>query len=221
MKKIIALAIALTAGSAMAAVGTTKHNMAAFSGYNQNTNVLATGGAGGDVCLYCHCAHTPSTVSTAAPLWNRTNPATGSYQTYVSNTISKNITSAGVDTVSLACLSCHDGSVAVNVVVKYGGQIGAGAPKFISSAAGADPNKAIGPNLGNDHPISLTWNPAANPSAGLSATPFPAPFVSYTVAGQQMLTCGSCHEPHGTTNSYFLRANPTSGSFCATCHSTK
>ena len=68
----------------------------------------------GEVCVYCH---TPHSADSTAPLWNRqSNPnPTTSYQVYSSpNFDSKN---NGPDGISLACLSCHDGTVAVDAVL--------------------------------------------------------------------------------------------------------
>lgn len=65
----------------------------------------------GEVCVYCH---TPHGATTEAPLWNRTLPATGGYTPYLSSTIDTNI--GQPDGISLACLSCHDGTIAVDAI---------------------------------------------------------------------------------------------------------
>lgn len=74
----------------------------------------------GEVCVYCHTPHGGE--SSNAPLWNRTVPATGSYTPYSSSTIDTN---GGVipqpDGISLACLSCHDGTIAVDSIVNAPG----------------------------------------------------------------------------------------------------
>ncbi len=65
----------------------------------------------GEVCVYCH---TPHGAATDAPLWNRALPATGGYTPYASSTIDTNI--GQPDGISLACLSCHDGTIAVDAI---------------------------------------------------------------------------------------------------------
>jgi predicted CXXCH cytochrome family protein len=208
MKKVLALAVALYAGTAFAAVSASKHNINNFT--TPTANFVGTG----DVCYYCHAAH--NTVGGQyQPLWARSNPVTSGYTTYSSSTVSKNIAGA-VDQVSLACLSCHDGSIATNQTIK--GRVGGGASdKFIGAF---DANKQIGPNISNDHPVSINWPGTAY--AGLTAT-VPAPFIVFnTSAGATTLTCASCHEPHGQFAFVkFLRADPASGSFCVTCHANK
>jgi predicted CXXCH cytochrome family protein len=216
MKKILALALVLVAGTASAAgVASTKHNMNTYTGNstaNNNTTPGTVGGGTGDVCYYCHTAHNTLT-TTQAPLWARNLPTTTGYTLYKSPTISVNI--ATVDSVSLACLSCHDGTIAVNQTIN--GTVGglAQAKYLIGNAT-----TRIGPNISNDHPVSLQWAPdAAN---GLVAS-MPAPFQAYsTPIGSMTLTCAGCHEAHGTPGfSKFLRADPNSGSFCVTCHAAK
>lgn len=65
----------------------------------------------GEVCVYCH---TPHGASDIAPLWNRNTP-TGPYQMYASPTMEATV--PGTPTgISLACLSCHDGTIAVDSV---------------------------------------------------------------------------------------------------------
>lgn len=211
MKKMLAIALVLAAGTASAAVSSTKHNMNSYSGSQTQggTTANATGGTG-DVCYYCHAAH--NTLVGAAPLWARNNPVTTSYVTYSSSTISKNINGI-MDPVSLACLSCHDGTIAVNQTIK--GRVGGLATdKFMLGNATAK----IGPNLSNDHPVSIAW--AGTGYAGLTAT-MPAAFQPYNIGGSPGLACASCHEPHGTAFSKFLRADPNSGSFCVSCHASK
>lgn len=70
----------------------------------------------GEVCVYCHTPHGASTVK--LPLWNRTIKAT-SYTTYTSMSVTQPITQPGIS--SLACLSCHDGQVAIDSIINMPG----------------------------------------------------------------------------------------------------
>ncbi|MBI4698950.1 MAG: hypothetical protein HY758_08615 [Nitrospirae bacterium] len=65
----------------------------------------------GEVCVYCHAPHG---ATSSALLWNRSLNAPGSYTLYGSNTMVNTPTT--VSTVSLMCLSCHDGTFAVDMV---------------------------------------------------------------------------------------------------------
>jgi hypothetical protein len=199
MKKMIALGLALFASTALAAVSSTKHNMNSFIGSGST-----------DPCFYCHVAHNGGT---RAPLWARTDPTTsGVYTFFTSNTISSNTPTLGI---SLACLSCHDGSIGVATTIT--GQVNT-TNKFITNV-----NKKVGPNLSNDHPIGLVWNTAF---AGLAASTAISPFKLYGASSNQ-IECASCHAVHGSTGTgvtstyQFMRADPASGNFCATCHVNK
>ena len=80
----------------------------------------AAGQAQGQVCVYCHMPHNASNVG--APLWNRTiNPASSfamysktNSATFILNAADTNSAARPVGSVSLACLSCHDGATAFN-----------------------------------------------------------------------------------------------------------
>lgn len=204
MKKIIALGLALFASSALAAVSSTKHNM--------NTYI---GSGTADVCYFCHAAHNAQP-NTRGPLWARLDPTT-TYTYYTSPTVSSNSPTLGI---SLSCLSCHDGSIAVNTTIK-GTNVSTGPMTYVGQA-GKNPNKKIGPNVSNDHPIGLVYNPAAAPNAGLAAASAISPFRLYGASGT--IECASCHAVHGgvgTAAIQFMRVDPASGNFCAQCHATK
>lgn len=66
-----------------------------------------------ETCIYCH---TPHNASPLAPLWNRESSEPGGYQMYSSPNFDSVVPKTPVG-ISLACLSCHDGSVAVDAVL--------------------------------------------------------------------------------------------------------
>lgn len=115
---VMGLGVAM-GGSAMAAsIATTKHN-------------LGTGGTGaahvtagtGELCVFCHTPH--AAASAQAPLWNKNLPAAGgatgvgagTYTLYTSSTMQGSSVLNGTTTVSHACLSCHDGTQAMDNIV--------------------------------------------------------------------------------------------------------
>ncbi|MDH5528061.1 MAG: hypothetical protein OEY97_12225 [Nitrospirota bacterium] len=63
-----------------------------------------------EACVYCHTPHNGSPV---APLWNRNLSDPEGYQMYSSPNFDSKPGNAP-DGISLACLSCHDGTVAVD-----------------------------------------------------------------------------------------------------------
>jgi len=66
-----------------------------------------------EICIFCH---TPqgSEGEVRAPLWDRTQTSSGEYKAYSSI---GSATKAATGSVSVACLSCHDGTQAPNVVI--------------------------------------------------------------------------------------------------------
>jgi hypothetical protein len=93
----------------------------------------------GEVCVYCHTPHGAN--SSAGPLWNHTMN-TVSYKPY------KNMlgVEAGIPgPESLMCLSCHDGTVAIDSVINMPGSggynpandTGTGNEAFLSTWAGS------------------------------------------------------------------------------------
>jgi predicted CXXCH cytochrome family protein len=72
----------------------------------------------GEVCVYCHTPHGADSGS-EAPLWNRAAPS-GPYTPYSSDTM--DMTPPDMpSSISLACLSCHDGTIAVDDVINMPG----------------------------------------------------------------------------------------------------
>lgn len=158
---------ALAQGLEPAIVGT-GHDLSAMGGTVPNQ----------EICVYCHTPHGGDTAA-AAPLWNREIAAAPGYDRYSDlNTATLQGSEAPVGSVSLACLSCHDGTQAMDTVINAPGR---GTGNFES-----DPNFTIdgkdgglindlallGTDLRDDHPISIQYggggitatNPEADPT---------------------------------------------------------
>jgi len=184
-----------------------KHNMSTFTGaaltdYNE-------------VCVYCHTPHGGPT-ATNAPLWNRGFGA-GPYDMY--NAAWSSTIDMAVETspqgVSLACLSCHDGTIGLDVIINR--------PNADTSLAGSGNTMPansgqffanLGADLRNDHPISVTYSTADDPA-------FVAPSggaIDVLPLYTGRVECGSCHNPHNTTNTPFLRKTNVASGLCKTCH---
>ena len=74
----------------------------------------------GEVCVYCHTPHGANT-TISAPLWNRTKPQS-TYKTYNqlgTSTITQPFDQPGRN--SLTCLSCHDGTIAIDSIINMPG----------------------------------------------------------------------------------------------------
>ncbi len=117
--------------------------------------------------MFCHTPHGADT-SAAVPLWNRTLPAPASFTTYDSlgtSTLDGKI--APVGSVSIACLSCHDGVTSMSAVINAPGSGTAGDAAWQAGtwtganqtggkiSAGLITN--IGTDLKNDHPIGIQY----------------------------------------------------------------
>ena len=169
---------------ARAAVEDTRHNLGSsntVAGANSFSGTAA-------VCVFCHTPHGGST-SAAVPLWNRTLADPASYTTYATlNSATLDGAEAPVGSVSIACLSCHDGTQAMDTVLN---EPGSGIDNPIYSAGvwtganqtGGRLNAGIITNLTqdltNDHPIGIQYGgggiTAAAPTAATNDPDFRAP----------------------------------------------
>lgn len=175
------------------------------------------GWSGGQICLPCHAAHKTNTTVADAPLWNHAL-STAVYTLYVSTTL--NATMGQPGGVSKLCLSCHDGTVAIN---SFGGTTGT---TFIGSG------DKIGPDLRGEHPIGFIYdaalatadgsikNPATTNVTIGAGTQTKTGTITATMLYGGKLECASCHDVHNTfTNGGKLLKVPSAASaICITCH---
>ena len=169
-------------------VGTLMTTGVVFAGIKGSQHDLGSGGAAqqtttntSEVCVFCHTPHGANT-NAGAPLWNKTLPDSGSYTRYSSlNTATLDGTEAPVGSVSLACLSCHDGSQAMDVVINApgsGGYDDTGAGQVDNTFIGAmtgTPIPNLGTDLQNDHPISIQYAGGACNGATADCDPANSP----------------------------------------------
>jgi len=164
------LGLALASGAAVAQVVNSKHDLT-------STNVQGGVGVAGttQVCVFCHTPHGSATAA-PVPLWNKVLSAPGSYTRYSAiATPSFDSQEAPVGSVSLACLSCHDGTQAMDVVLNSpgsGGYNAAGA-EFdtvnVAAMTGA-PVPMLGTDLRNDHPVSMQYGGGGPTAADADGT---------------------------------------------------
>ena len=197
----------------------------------------------GQTCVFCH---TPHGGSTSAPLWNRSS-STSTYQIYASSTMDAAAPTSGAiqSGVSGACMSCHDGSIAIDVLTNLGGRNHLASVAFLqaltskatytATGTGATNNVMagglpfLGTDLQNDHPITIIYETAR------AATP--AEFVTQAISGTKItvgsteplplygastatatVECASCHNPHNNSRGMFLRKSNANSAMCLTCH---
>jgi len=187
----VGLAVAVAGlGAALPAnaqITSTKHNLGTTTG---GTGVNKFSGTA-EICVFCHTPHGADT-SAAVPLWNRTLPTPSSFTTYDSlGTSSLDGKTAPVGSVSIACLSCHDGVTSMSAVINAPGSGTAGdatwqagtwsganqsTGKLTTATAGIT---SIGTDLKNDHPIGIQYGgggiKVSTPTATTTDPDFKAP----------------------------------------------
>lgn len=194
------LALAGLGGVAQAQITNSAHD---FSSYAWS---------GFEICKPCHTPHFGNTA--AGRLWNHTL-STATYTLFDGSSG----TSSDLDRESRLCLSCHDGTVALD---SFGGRTGT---SFVPGSA------LIGTDLSNDHPIGKE---AIYPTT--TSTRFNAQNASHQVvsawgslrlkswtdssgAEQYVVGCRTCHNVHNAGNfDHMLNFSNTSSHLCLTCH---
>jgi predicted CXXCH cytochrome family protein len=205
MKKLLVFFVcALLSTGLFAVITGSAHD---FSGY---------GWSGGEICAPCHTPHNAITPQ-LVPLWNHTS-ATGPWSQYVdTGTGTLDATVNQPAGVSRACLSCHDGSVALD---SFGGVVGTVMIGTINA------NADFGTDLTNDHPISFTYDTALATADGELYDPATqASGLGGTIANDMLfagtLECASCHDVHNTAavaGTPLLRITNAASALCLTCH---
>jgi predicted CXXCH cytochrome family protein len=195
------------------------------------------------ICIFCHAPHNTYRLSTAAggagpqvataefdylPLWNHSLEGFTTNFTMYENGPgapldgAKALQAAGQMTpgnTSLLCLSCHDGSIAVN---SYGN----GSQLSVSTGTTfMTPQYRIGGDkyLGNHHPIGFNYDDvqAVDPEIrnADAAMMTPITFIRDHLANSRM-ECATCHSVHnkGNTGERLLWRSDQNSELCLTCH---
>jgi hypothetical protein len=186
---------------------------------------------GGQICVACHTPHGGNTSVTDAPLWSHTLSGTTNYTLYSSGTLTAG-TLAQPSGVSKLCLSCHDGTVALDSYIGGAGTFGplTGTKAIASTAQGS---------LANDHPIGFTYDTALatsdgalhdpatrNVTVGAGGTRSKTGTVASLMLFNGRLECASCHDVHNTftaadgagVGTPLLRVSKGGSILCLTCH---
>jgi predicted CXXCH cytochrome family protein len=188
--------------AALADIATTKHNLS-VSGPGAIRASTET-----QICVFCHAPHnsTPS-----APLWNRRDPGS-SYVPYTSSTAKAQ--AGQPNGASLACLSCHDGTIALGDLVSRS------APVPMSGGVTSMPAgpSNLGTDLSDDHPVSFSYT-STLPAQHAGELVDPSALIGKVrLDASGRMQCTTCHDPHDDSNGKFLVMANTASALCLTCH---
>ena len=237
----LAFAVAGVATSlpAQAQIKDTKHNLGSSgTGTNKFSGTA-------EICVFCHTPHGADT-SAAVPLWNRALPTT-TFTTYDSlGTSSLDGKTAPVGSVSIACLSCHDGATSMSTVINQPGSGGyvstgsamtgtwSGANQLNGTLGVTGQITNIGTDLKNDHPVGIQYGggglTASTPNGTLKDADFKAA-ASASLNNTQVWWVDTETTPNGTrqktdmllytraaTAGYTGQAEAEPFVECASCH---
>ena len=174
-----------------------------------------------EVCVYCHASHGGST---AQALWNRRAPS-GPYEMFDDGT--SMIMDSQPSGNSLACLSCHDGTIGLDDILDPpatytgGGAVGTSIEECEDCHRGGDPPGGVDwegvwfdTDLRKHHPISLLYDPSRAPNFRSVAEVETAGLEFF----EGKIQCMTCHEPHKQEFRPFLRVTMSSRALCFVCH---
>src|SRR5579859_2598335 len=184
-------------------------------------------GASYSLCNFCHIAHKFGSAPTGPGylLWNHTLSSVASYGVYTSDSMQVTPDDLGGQlTVSNLCLSCHDGTVAINSW--YEGQAAANFRTPITQGTDFMMQDTTVRDLTKQHPVNFTY-PDATTAANIGVQAA-ADNKSIDGAGTVPLfagkmQCATCHDPHAGKRPIFERPFPATaavtatGSFCVYC----
>jgi predicted CXXCH cytochrome family protein len=225
-------AIMLMPQSGKATIIGSKHDFYASTNYWIGGTVNWLGTSSTNVCGECHTIHHAPDPA-RGPLWIHT-PTAQTFKTYDqggSETFPSGVT-VQLGSSSLACLSCHDGTVAINSQDALSSgiittTIKGGTPVYTSPNAVVIEVNGGQDDLTHMHPIGISYMSAqaALPAGDLNGigTAFNAP-GSPTVGNMLKngnVECSSCHDIHrtlGTSTTSGIYTIASGQNLCLGCH---
>ena len=197
---LLVCGFALIAQLGFGQISGTKHDFSAAA-WNATT----------EICIVCHTPHNADNTVAEAPLWNHETTATATFTLYNTGTFNGSGTIGQPDGSSKLCLSCHDGTVALE--------------NFGNTTTGTNfipANANFGTDLSNDHPISFTYDAALVAADGELFATTTASGLGSDIATDMLFAgkvqCASCHDVHGTGIPNLLLKSNAGSALCLTCH---
>jgi predicted CXXCH cytochrome family protein len=194
-----------------------------LAGSKHDFSIAANGGwSGGEICVPCHTPHNGQT-GQDKQLWNHAETQSV-FTPYESGSLNADKANNGQPGgVSKLCLSCHDGTVALDA---FGG------------AAGTTPmtgSTVLGTDLSDDHPISIIYNKALADLDGSLRDPTTAQVtigdggvktktgsIDAVLLSGGTVQCSSCHDVHNAfvadPTEPLLKVTKKESQLCLVCH---
>ena len=196
----------------------------------------------GAICKPCHTPHNAD-ITVTGRLWAHTMSQQVTYQYHGTRLTPADGTTTGdgangtitaatdLDGASRLCLSCHDGTVALDSFM--------GSNHTVSDGRTLTGDANLGTNLSNDHPVGLKaliadykpyYKPAVNIATKLKLV---KTSVAYAVGGTDVygtpltgneyaVSCVTCHDVHNGKDVDggvgLLRVSNAGSALCLTCH---
>ncbi len=224
---IAAVALALAGASFAAGPASAQQLNQSVANSPHNLSGLTT--ATDEVCVFCHTPH-GALAGVEAPLWNKPEATPGNgFTLYDSSTLDGEVIQT-VGSVSAACLTCHDGTQAMDTVINAPGT-GNFSPAGIEIDAGGigtigtvSTIADLGIDLSNDHPIGIEYGGGIDGSGNTTDPDFVVP-VSALINGQTRwwvdTSGGTANVREKTDMILYNRADGNAGQAyveCGSCH---
>lgn len=178
---------------------------------NSGHNFSSSAWSGGEICKPCHTPH--FAIAGQPRLWNH-ELTTATYQMHEGPGTAVD----DFDYASRMCLSCHDGTVALD---SFGGQSGS---SFITA------NKNLGTDLTDDHPVGSDaqypptpqpsfWANAFKPESSLPSSLRLKDWTDTGGTAHRVVGCTTCHNAHGRGGfPAMLTMSNSASALCLGCH---
>lgn len=206
--------------TSLAGIANTKHNLSPYSSIAPKEDLVYVTDQQ-EICAFCHTPHMATRAAT--PLWhgelNQEN-----FPTYTSMIFGSEdetdieMSLADEAVVSNLCLSCHDGTIAINAFNSPTGALSDPYSEGTAYPLGSVTELSAYGGLQDDHPINFMYN--ARGAGGYQTNPriLPASNHARVKLYDGKVQCASCHDPHIDEREAFLRVTMSGSALCVECH---
>ncbi len=228
----------LDGGAAQGRLDGSPHNVFGPNGHSAVADM--------DLCQVCHVPNRLRSAATRTPLWTRGQRGLNTALDVAGDPSGPPLSLRWAGS-TLRCLSCHDATVSsINVTfrpasgtLRDDAVAGDGARRSGSHGPSLSPPSTWSDELMGNHPVSVPYPLGGRHSEFRDFGPRAAPvdptewvadprqkglkLLADTTGfdllqGTAGVECVSCHDPHGTENTFFLRLPRERSELCLACH---